>query len=235
MHHVSVVRRPRARRLGLHGLGLVPHDVDQPQDTIFTFKGVDYAVRAVEMHGDTHPVLANSWSREQQNGSTFRFTVHTGRGGNGPPPEHFEDWVLRVDGVQLPFSAAIAKGGGAFVWADSDLQEVYNDWTTSTINKIGIEEVAASELPDPRRPGTPRVVNAYTAGPYAIRVNWLPADCLYHQPNPTGYVVQWKSAAASWDNSAHVMAREVPHPSGSFHTKIEAGVCAKCSNSKKTE
>ena len=189
-------------------------------DTLFTFRGVEYAVRAVEQDGGAYPVLPNSWSREEQNLSTFRFTVQTRSGYAAPSLEHYKDWVLHVDGVQLPFGAAISKGGESFAWVDPNIQEAYNEWTPTTINKLGIEEVAASDLLDPALPRPPRVVRAYTAGAHAINVRWLPADYLYDMPAPTGYVVQWKPAEASWDNAAQVREREVPHGNGGHHTSI---------------
>ena len=114
-------------------------------DDDFTFRGVRYAVHSMELRPGTHPALPNAWSRWQQGYSLFRINIYSDHAlRNGPPRGHYQDWVLHLDGLELPFKDALQDGGG-FVWVGVEIQQLFNDWTPSTVNKIGIEEVAAAD------------------------------------------------------------------------------------------
>ena len=184
------------------------------EDT-FTFRGVQYTVHRVRLNAGTYPVLANTWSRERQTESHITLTVRATGSGSPPSPDHYRDWVLHLDGLELPFRKAVARRGGNFVWIDANIQETYNDWTPSKINKIGLQEVAeADQDSDPLATRTPRGLTANAAGDSQVEVRWSSSDFLYPLPNPRSYVVQWKQASASWSTPAQVSETQTHHRSG---------------------
>ena len=93
---------------------------------------------------------------------------------------------------------------------DADLQELYNEWTTDTVTKIGIEEVAAADQPpNPAVPWLPMSFDASPSGPDELRISWLEPHWRPGLPAPAGYIVQWKLASAGWSDQDAVSEREV--------------------------
>ena len=187
-------------------------------DEGFRFRGVNYTVRTMELRPGTHPSMPNAWSRWQQGYSHFSIGIFWNHAWGSPSREHYQDWVLHLDGLELPFKEAL-RHGASFIWVGAEIQEVFNDWTPSTVNMIGIEEVAAADQDtNPLLPWAPMQVDAPPQGPNRLLVVWAkPAWYFTGLPAPTKYIVQWKLASASWDNSAVVSEREVAAGSN-FHS-----------------
>ena len=189
------------------------HGWDPPSslsDDDFRFRGVDYDVRSMELQPGTHPVMPNAWSRWQQGYSSFRIGIYWDYRWGAPSEEHYRDWVLHLDGLELPFKDAL-RHGGDFVWVGEEFQQVFNDWTPSTVTKIGIKEVAAADQDtNPLLPWAPMQVDAWPEGPDRLLIVWAKPAWFYPGlPDPTSYVVQWKLASADWSDSAAVSQLEV--------------------------
>ena len=187
-------------------------DWDPPatvSDDTFTFRGVEYTLRRVDVHPGTYPIMPNAWSRTKQGYSYISLRITRGDYWDPPPREHYRDWVLHLDGVELPFKDAF-RAGDEFQWLRVAFQELFNDWTSSTVTKFGIEEVAATaQEPTPALPYTPIHVEAWASGRDGLYVRWDPPWWRVGVPDATGYIVQWKEAADSWSDSAAVSQREV--------------------------
>ena len=192
-----------------YGEGLDPEASLSDDD--FQFRAVDYTVLSMELRPGTHPVMPNGWSRWQQGYSSFRIVINWGPSSLwDPSEEHYRDWVLHVDGLELPFKDAFVFGDD-FTWVGAEFQQIFNDWIPSTVTKIGIKEVAAADQgTNPLLPWAPMQVDASPEGPNRLRINWAkPAWYTPGLPDPTKYIVQWKLASASWSDSATVSQREV--------------------------
>ena len=188
-------------------------------DEDFTFQGVDYTVVSMELRPGTHPVMPNAWSTWQQGYSSFNINIKKGASLRGNPAEdHYRNWVLHLERLALPFKDALPYNGG-FLWVRPEIQEIFNDWTPSLPNRIGIQEVAATgQTTNPLLPWPPMQVDASPQGPDGLRINWAkPAWTNPGLPEPTEYIVQWKLATASWDDPADVSEREVAAGSN-FHS-----------------
>ena len=189
------------------------HGWDPPSslsDDDFRFRGVDYDVRSMELLAGTHPVMPNAWSTWQQGYSSFRIGIYWDYRWGAPSEEHYRDWVLHLDGLELPFKDAL-RHGGDFVWVGAEFQQVFNDWTPSTVTKIGIKEVAAADQDtNPLLPWAPVQVDAWPEGPDRLLIVWAKPAWFYPGlPDPTSYTVQWKLASADWSDSAAVSQLEV--------------------------
>ena len=189
------------------------HGWDPPSslsDDDFRFRGVDYDVRSMELLAGTHPVMPNAWSTWQQGYSSFRIGLYWDHRWGAPSEEHYRDWVLHLDGLELPFKDAL-RHGSDFVWVGAEFQQVFNDWTPSTVTKIGIKEVAAADQDtNPLLPWAPMQVDAWPEGPDRLLIVWAkPASFYPGLPDPTSYTVQWKLASADWSDSAAVSQLEV--------------------------
>ena len=179
-------------------------------DDSFSFRGVEYEVRGLHLNAGTYPTLANAWSREEQNRSELGIIVTPVGQSSAPSREHYRDWVLHIDGLELPFKDVVHSRYGIFLWIDADLQQLFSVWTPTTVNKVGIQEVAAvDQLPSLAVPWLPMAVEAHGRGANELRVSWLPPLWHHQIPAPTGYIVQWKLASASWSTPAAVAQREV--------------------------
>ena len=204
-----------------YGLGLDPPASLSDDD--FRFRDVDYTVLSMELRPGTHPIMPNAWSRWQQGYSSFRIVINWGPSLRwDPSEEHYRDWVLHLDGLELPFQDAIVFSNN-FTWVGAEFQQIYNDWTSSTVTKIAIEEVAAADQgTNPLLPWAPMQVDATPEGPNRLRIDWAkPAWYSPGLPNPTAYIVQWKLASASWSDSATVSQREVRAESHFHHLIVD--------------
>ena len=191
-----------------HGRSIDPSS--SLSDDSFTFRGVEYRVRDITLHAGTYPTMPNIWSSEEQGNSTLSIIVDRGRREFPPPKDHYRDWVLHIDGLELPFLQAIDLSYSEFVWVTADLQQLYNDWTPSDVTKIGIEEVAAADqLTNFDLPWQPVMVTAGADGRTGLDISWFTPRWSYRLPKPTGYVVQWKLASASWSDPTAVTERQV--------------------------
>ena len=137
--------------------------------------------------------------------------------------ERYRDWVLHLDGLELPFKDAFVYRNN-FTWVGAEFQQIFNDWIPSTVTKVGIEEVAvADQDTNPLLPWAPMQVDATPEGPNGLRIDWAkpawytPGLNLPGLPEPTKYIVQWKLASVGWGDSADVSQREVAAASH-FHS-----------------
>ena len=211
-----------------YGEGLDPEASLSDDD--FQFRAVDYTVWSMEFRPGTHPVMPNGWSRWQQGYSSFRIVINWGPSSLwDPSEEHYRDWVLHVDGLELPFKDAFVFGDD-FTWVGAEFQQIFNDWIPSTVTKIGIKEVAvADQGTNPLLPWAPMQVDATPEGPNRLRMDWAkpawytPGLNLPGLPEPTKYIVQWKLASVGWGDSADVSQREVAAGSH-FHSLTVDGL-----------
>ena len=187
-------------------------DWDPPatiSDDTFIFRGVEYTFRRVDVHPGTHPTIPNAWSRTKQGYSYISLRITRGDYWDPPAEEHYRDWVLHLDGVELPFKDAF-RAGDEFQWMGVAFQQLFNDWTSSTVTKFGIEEIPATEQePTLALPYAPIHVEAWASGRDGLYVRWDPPWWRVGVPDATGYIVQWKKPDDSWSDSAAVSQREV--------------------------
>ena len=187
-------------------------DWDPPatiSDDTFTFRGVEYTFRRVDVHPGTHPTMPNAWSRTKQGYSYISLRITRGDYWDPPAEEHYRDWVLHLDGVELPFKDAF-RAGDEFQWMGVAFQQLFNDWISSTVTKFGIEEIPATEQePTPALSYAPIHVEAWASGRDGLYVRWDPPWWRVGVPDATGYIVQWKKPDDSWSDSATVSQREV--------------------------
>ena len=211
-----------------YGRGLDPEAT--LSDDVFRFRGVDYTVLSMELRPGTHPIMPNAWSRWQQGFSSFRIVINWGPSLRGDPPEErYRDWVLHLDGLELPFKDAFVYRNN-FTWVGAEFQQIFNDWTPPTVTKVGIEEVAvADQDTNPLLPWAPMQVDATPEGPNGLRIDWAkpawytPGQNLPGLPEPTKYIVQWKLASVGWGDSADVSQQEVAAGSD-FHSLTVDGL-----------
>ena len=188
-------------------------------DQAFKFRGTDYTIVNMTLRPGTHPVMPNAWSTEQQGYSSFNITIKKGASlRDNPAEDHYQDWVLHLERLTLPFKDALPYDGG-FLWVGPEIQEIFSDWDPSLANRIGIQEVlVANQTTNPLLPWAPMQVDASPQGPDGLRINWAkPAWTNPGLPEPTRYIVQWKLATASWDDGTAVSDQEVAAGS-SFHS-----------------
>ena len=179
-------------------------------DDSFSFRGVEYEVRGLHLNAGTYPTLANAWSREEQGRSKLGIIVTPVGQSSAPSRGHYRDWVLHMGGLELPFKDVVHSQYGIFLWIDADLQQLFSDWTPTTVNKVGIQEVAAvDQLPSLAVPWLPMAVEAHGGSANKLLVSWLRPHWRLGIPAPTGYVVQWKLASASWGDQAAVSEHQV--------------------------
>ncbi len=184
------------------------------EDT-FTFRGTKYLVSRAGLKAGTYPTLPNDWSRERQHSTKFWIYVSAGFPGPVPSRDHYQDWVLHLGGITLPFKEAVSAGAFGFEWIEGDLQELYNDYTAATPVKIGIEEVAAADQPPVlASPRLPREVEVWSEGRDQLTIHWMWPRWTHFSwergiPDATGYLVQWKRASDRWGDAGKVSQREV--------------------------
>ena len=189
----------------------------------FHFRDMNYDTGNMELKPGTHPVMPNTWSKFHQGFSSFRMQVYQSRGPRlGPSETHYRDWVLHLDGLQIPFKDAL-QFENQFTWVTPDIQEAFENWSPSTATLIGIEEVPdANQGTNPLLPWAPMQVDASPEGPNRLRIDWAkPAWYNPGLPNPTEYIVQWKPASENWSNSAAVAQQEIRAESHFHHLIVD--------------
>ena len=161
------------------------------------------------MQTGAYPVLDNVWSKWQQGYSEFIIRITQDCSGRPPAQEHHQDWVLHLGGLKLQFKDTF-RLGDSFQWAGVEFQKVFNDWTASTVTRIGIEEMAAANrLAPSAAPWAPMLVEALPSGENGLQIWWWGPLRHFEAPKETSYTIQWKLASESWDDSAAVPQREV--------------------------
>ena len=161
------------------------------------------------MQTGAYPVLDNVWSKWQQGYSEFIIRITQDGSGRPPAQEHHQDWVLHLGGLKLQLKDTF-RLGDSFQWAGVEFQKVFNDWTASTVTRIGIEEVAAANrLAPSAAPWAPMLVEALPSGENGLQIWWWGPLRRFEAPKETSYTIQWKLASESWDDSAAVPQREV--------------------------
>ena len=185
-------------------------DWDPPatlSDDSFEYQGVEYTVRSIFVRPGIYPVMANAWSRWQQGYGDFEVLVTHSQGMLAPSREHYDNWVLHIDDMALPFRDAV-RWNSAFRWSGVEYQDLFNDWTPSTTNKMGIEEIT-QPTETPGRPHAPIHVDASPKEPNGLYVKWFHPYWRLGLPEPTEYIIQWKDAAESWSNSLALSQTQV--------------------------
>ena len=193
-------------------------------DATFDFGGVEYTIGDVYVFPGIYPEIDNAWNRAQRDQGEFRIAISHGRTWQAVPEEHYQAWELYIDGVALPFSESTRMGNRAFQWYGRAFQELFTDWTPSTINKIGIREISPTQHV-PAVPSAPAYVGAAARGSDGLRISWSAPLSRLRNQSVTGYTVQWKRASDSWSDSAAVSSKRVaPKPTSTEVNGLTRGV-----------
>ena len=177
-------------------------------DKSFTFRGVEYTIRAVYVVPGIYPEIDNAYNRVQRGQGEFLMSISHGETWEAAPEGHYQDWELHIGGVVLPFGEAALWGKSWFLWYGLEFQEIFTDWTSSTVNKIGIREIPSVQHL-PTVPPAPAYVSAAAQDSDGLRVSWHSPWTRQRNQGITGYIVQWKRASHSWSDSAQVSSMEV--------------------------
>ena len=186
-------------------------------DPTFDFRGVEYTIRAAYVVPGIYPEIDNAWNRVQRDQGEFQIAISHGRTWQAVPEAHYQDWELHIGGGVLPFSEATRQGERSFQWYRLEFQELFVDWTPSTVNKIGIREIIPT-LHVPAVPSAPAYVGVATQGSDWLHISWSPPLSRLRNQSATGYTVQWKQASDSWSDSAAVSSK-----SGRARTNLHGG------------
>ena len=173
----------------------------------FIFRGVEYTIRAVYVVPGIYPEIDNAYNRVQRGQGEFLMSISHGETWEAAPEGHYQDWELHIGGVVLPFGEAALWGKGWFLWYGLEFQEIFTDWTSSTVNKIGIREIPSVQHL-PTVPPAPAYVSAAAQDSDGLRVSWRSPWTRQRNKAITGYIVQWKQASHSWSDSAQVSSME---------------------------
>ena len=174
----------------------------------FTFQGVEYTIRAVYVVPGIYPEIDNAYNRVQRSQGEFQIAISHGKTWEAVPEEHYQNWELHVGGVVLPFGEGALWEKRWFLWYGLEFQEIFTDWTSSTVNKIGIREIPSVQHL-PTVPPAPAYVSAAAQDSDGLRVSWHSPWTRQRNQAITGYIVQWKQASHSWSDSAQVSSMEV--------------------------
>ena len=174
----------------------------------FTFRGVEYTIRAVYVVPGIYPEIDNAYNRVQRGQGEFQITISHGSTWEAVPEAHYQDWELYIGVVVLPFGEATRWENNSFQWYGLEFQELFTDWTSSKVNKIGIKEISSVQYL-PTVPPAPAYVSAAAPGSDELRVSWHSPWTRQRNKAITGYIVQWKQASHSWSDSARVSSMEV--------------------------
>ena len=125
--------------------------------------------------------------------------------------EHYLDWTLYVNGVELPFSEAKTY------WADIDHSEIDFGWYGAEFHELFPEgnrttlylSIAETPLADrtPRVTGPPLYLRVETRNRDELRAGWTRPQMRNdddHNLYVDSYKVQWKKSAGSWETPADV-------------------------------
>ena len=174
----------------------------------FVFRGVEYTIRAVYVVPGTYPEIDNAYNRVQRGQGEFLMSISHGETWEEAPEGHYQDWELHIGGVVLPFGEAALWGKRWFLWYGLEFQEIFTDWTSSTVNKIGIREIPSVQHL-PTVPPAPAYVSAAAQDSDGLRVSWRSPWTRQRNKAITGYIVQWKQASHSWSDSPRVSSMAV--------------------------
>ena len=174
----------------------------------FIFRGVEYTIRAVYVVPGIYPEIDNAYNRVQRGQGEFLMSISHGETWEAAPEGHYQDWELHIGGVVLPFGEAALWGKRWFLWYGLEFQEIFTDWTSSTVNKIGIREIPSVQHL-PTVPPAPAYVSAAAQDSDGLRVSWRSPWTRQRNQAITGYIVQWKRASHSWSDSPRVSSMAV--------------------------
>ena len=174
----------------------------------FIFRGVEYTIRAVYVVPGIYPEIDNAYNRVQRGQGEFLMSISHGETWEAAPEGHYQDWELHIGGVVLPFGEAVLWGKRWFLWYGLEFQELFTDWTSSTVNKIGIREIPSVQHL-PTVPPAPAYVSAAAQDSDGLRVSWRSPWTRQRNQAITGYIVQWKQASHSWSDSPRVSSMSV--------------------------
>ena len=172
----------------------------------FIFRGVEYTIRAVYVVPGIYPEIDNAYNRVQRGQGEFLMSISHGETWEAAPEGHYQDWELHIGGV--PFGEAALWGKRWFLWYGLEFQEIFTDWTSSTVNKIGIRAIPSVQHL-PTVPPAPAYVSAAAQDSDGLRVSWRSPWTRQRNQAITGYIVQWKQASHSWSDSPRVSSMAV--------------------------
>ena len=177
-------------------------------DDDFRFGGLEYTIHHIGIVPGIFPEMDNPWSWSHQHEARLWIDIGHGDARTAPSRDNYRDWTLYIDDVTLPLSQA--DGSGFFQWYGAGIQNLFADWTPSTVNRIGIMETPFADQPQAVVPGVPGLPRAHGLGGDTISVRWWTPHSNGGSAI-TGYKVQWKEAGDSWTDAAAVS--EIPEDS----------------------
>ena len=169
---------------------------------------MEYTIRAVYVVPGIYPEIDNAYNRVQRGQGEFLMSISHGETWEAAPEGHYQDWELHIGDVVLPFGEAALWEKRWFLWYGLEFQEIFTDWTSSTVNKIGIREIPSVQHL-PTVPPAPAYVSAAAQDSDGLRVSWRSPWTRQRNQAITGYIVQWKQASHSWSDSPRVSSMEV--------------------------
>ena len=195
----------------LIGLGLGYHASQDPypqnsslDDDSFTFPGKEYRFWSMFITQGVSPGTAPRPAYAIPERALFDISIEEMVGEKRKyrvPEDHYQDWVMYVDGIALPFTDVVSTNGGHFAWFRPDLQDLFAEWVDGEMYQVMIVEDPVSERPPPPvgAPMAPRYVRVMP-GNGSLVVIWK-------QPLKDGnseithYRLQWKPKTGSWSDS----------------------------------
>ncbi len=133
-------------------------------DDDFQFGDKEYTIHHIRISPGIFPEMDNPWSWSHQHEARLWIDIGHGDARTIPSRDHYRDWTLYIDDVTLPLSQAHWGGLNAFLWDGAGIQNLFADWTPSTINRIGIMETPFADQPQAVVPGVPGLPRAHGLG-----------------------------------------------------------------------
>ena len=119
---------------------------------------------AVDVYPGTYPTMPNAWSRTKQGYSYISLRITRETIGTLRRRSTTGTGSCTSTASSFLFKDAF-RAGDEFQWIGVAFQQLFNDWTSSTVTKFGIEEIPATEQePTPALPYAPIHVEAWASG-----------------------------------------------------------------------
>ena len=190
-------------------------------DDRFDFGDDEYFIWHVSTYPGVHPDILPRASASVPERSVFSITLgrwdSTQRFASRPKKEHYQDWILWVEGKAFPLSETDGMNGMTFVWLDETFFHLYSGWEEGKTYRLMIQDSPLSERPArvPNMPSAPRHLEVINTD------QGLAA--LWHEPLEDGnspvthYLLQWKLRSDAWSDQNAVSEVSVNPPS-SIHS-----------------
>ena len=180
-------------------------------DDDFDYKGQYYLVDSPLLYGGREPGIETALTVNIPERAWFRIDVR------GPlfETEHYLDWTLYVNDVELPFSQAKTVWAKLpsnwrirFYWYGNEFHGLFppGEQGAGTTLYLSIAETPLDDQ-TPKPPGPPLHLSVDTWNRDELRALWIRPqrrDDNDHKLHIDSYTVQWKSGSGSWETPADV-------------------------------